>query len=73
MVFAEVAVRGIRLPAASNGIERVMGMISDRCKRKWARWGRGLRTLLVMLRARKTRRGTYELAFHRYLARRAHG
>jgi hypothetical protein len=72
VVFAEVAVHGIRMLATSNGIERVMGIIADRCKRKWARWGTGLRNLLVMLLARKTRRGTYELALHRYLARRAY-
>lgn len=72
VVFAEVAVHGIRMPATSNGIERVMGMIADRCKRKWARWGSGLRNLLVMLLARKTRRATYELALHRYLTRRAY-
>ncbi len=71
VVFAEVAVHGIRLPATSNGIERVMGMVADRCKRKWARWGGGLRNQLVMLLARKTRRGSYELAVRRYLARRA--
>ncbi len=72
VVFAEVAVHGIRMPATSNGIERIMGMIADRCKRKWARRGSGLRNLLVMLLARKTRRGTYELALHKYLARRAY-
>lgn len=70
VVFAEVAVYGIDLPATSNGVERVMGMIADRCKRKWACWGGGLRNQLVMLLARKTRRGTYELALHRYLGRR---
>ena len=73
VVFAEVAVHGIRLPATSNGVERVMGMIADRCKRKWARWGSGLRNQLVMLLARKTRRGTYDLAMRRYLAREAYG
>ncbi len=73
VVFAEVAVHGIYLPATSNGVERVMGMIADRCKRKWARWGSGLRNQLVMLLARKTRRGTYDLAIHRYLARGAYG
>jgi len=72
VVFAEVAVHGIRMPATSNGVERVMGMIADRCKRKWARWGSGLRNLLVMLLARKTRRGIYDLAVQRYLARRAY-
>ena len=73
VVFAEVAVHGVRMPATSNGVERVMGMIADRCKRKWARWGSGLRNLLVMLLARKTRRGVYDLAVQRYLARRAYG
>ena len=68
VVFAEVAVYGIRMPATSNGVERVMGMIADRCKRKWARWGSGLRRLTVMLLARKTRRGVYDLAVRRYLA-----
>ncbi|MGI0070505.1 MAG: hypothetical protein ACRECT_00255 [Thermoplasmata archaeon] len=73
VVFAEVAVHGVRMPATSNGVERVMGMIADRCKRKWARWGGGLRNLLVRLLARKTRRGVYDLAMRRYLARRAYG
>ncbi len=68
VVFAEVAAHGISLPATSNGVERVMGMIADRCKRKWARWGGGLLNQLVMLLARKTRRATYELALHRYLS-----
>ena len=67
VVFAEVATQGIPLPATSNGVERVMGMIADRCKRKWARWGGGLLNQLVMLLGRKTRRATYELAVHRYL------
>ena len=67
VVFAEVAMRGVGLPATSNGVERVMGMIADRCKRKWARWGRGLRNQLVMLLGRKTRRGVYELAVRRYI------
>ncbi len=72
VVFAEVAAHGISLPATSNGVERVMGMIADRCKRKWARWGGGLLNQLVMLLARKTRRATYELALHRYLNGRAY-
>lgn len=71
VVFAEVAAHGIHLPATSNGVERVMGMVADRCKRKWARWGSGLRNQLLMLLARKTRRGTYERAVQRYLGRRA--
>lgn len=68
VVFAEVVAQGISLPATSNGVERVMGMIADRCKRKWARWGGGLLNQLVMLLSRKTRRRTYELAVHRYLS-----
>lgn len=71
VVFAEVAAHGIDLPATSNGVERVMGMVADRCKRKWARWGGGLRNQLVMLLARKTRRGTYDLAVRRYMGQRA--
>lgn len=58
VVFAEVAAHGIRLPATSNEIERAIGMTADCCKRKWARWGRGLHNLRVMWLARKTRRGT---------------
>jgi hypothetical protein len=62
------------MPATSNGVERVMGMIAVRCKRKWARWGSGPRRLAVMLLARKTRRGVYDLAaVRRYLARRSYG
>ena len=68
VVFAEVAAHGVRMPATSNGVERTMGMIADRCKRKWARWGGGLRNQLIMLLARKIRRGTYHLAVRRYLA-----
>jgi hypothetical protein len=71
VVFAEVAAQGISLPATSNGVERVMGMIADRCKRKWARWGGGLLNQLVMLLGRKTRRATYERAVNRYLSGRA--
>jgi len=72
VVFAEVAVHGVWMPATSNGVERVMGMIADRCKRKWARWESGLRNLLVMPLARKTWRGIYDRAVQRYLARRTY-
>ncbi len=72
VVFAEVVAQGISMPATSNGVERVMGMIADRCKRKWARWGGGLLNQLVMLLSRKTRRATYEIAVHRYLSGRTY-
>jgi hypothetical protein len=36
VVFAEVTMRGGWMPATSNGVERIMGMIADRCKKKWA-------------------------------------
>ena len=72
VVFAEVVAQGISMPATSNGVERVMGMIADRCKRKWARWGGGLLNQLVMLLSRKTRRAIYELAVRRYMAGRAY-
>lgn len=60
------------MPATSNGVERVMGMIADRCERKWARWGGGLWNLFVLLLARKTRRATCERAVHEYTRRGAY-
>lgn len=36
-MFAKVATLGISLPATSNAVERVVGMMADRCKRKWVR------------------------------------
>ncbi|MGI0140640.1 MAG: hypothetical protein ACREBT_05795 [Thermoplasmata archaeon] len=51
VVFAEVAAYGIRLPATSNGIEGVMGMIAERYERKWARWERVTCSLLVCTHA----------------------
>jgi hypothetical protein len=67
VVFAEVAVHGIRLPATSNGVERMMGIIADRCKRKWAHWNSGLENLLRLLLVRKTRPAAYAWATRRYL------
>lgn len=49
VVFAELTNRGGWMPATSNGVERVMGMVADRCKRKWAHWNGGLRNLLQVL------------------------
>ncbi len=49
-----------------------MGMIADRCERKWARWGGGLWNLFVLLLARKTRRATCERAVHEYTRRGAY-
>jgi hypothetical protein len=68
VVFSRLAREGIWMPATSNGVERVMGMIADRCKRKWARWGRGLRNLNVMMLTRKTRPGAYRRGCQRYLS-----
>jgi hypothetical protein len=67
VVFAEVTNRGGWMPATSNGVERVMGMIADRCKRKWAHWNRGLENLLQMLLVRKTRPASYAWAVRSYL------
>jgi hypothetical protein len=39
VVFAKLEGRGFRVPANSNGVERVMGMVAGRHKRKWAHWG----------------------------------
>jgi hypothetical protein len=67
VVFAEVASRGGWMPATSNGVERVMGMIADRCKRKWAHWNRGLDNMLQLLLIRKTRPAAYSWAVRGYL------
>jgi hypothetical protein len=67
VVFAEVTMRGGWMPATSNGVERVMGMIADRCKRKWAHWNRGLPNLLQRLLIRKTRPASYGWAARNYL------
>jgi hypothetical protein len=67
VVFAEMTMRGGWMPATSNGVERVMGMIADRCKRKWAHWNRGLPNLLQLLLIRKTRPASYGWAVRNYL------
>ncbi len=67
VVFAEVTNRGGWMPATSNGVERVMGMVADRCKRKWAHWNGGLRNLLQLLLIRKTRPASYGWAVRSYL------
>jgi hypothetical protein len=67
VVFAEMAILGHWMPATTKGIERIMGMIADRCKRKWAYWGSGLRNLVLLLLTRKTRLGVFVKAQARYL------
>lgn len=67
VVFAEVAARGGWMPATSNGVERVMGMIAHRCKRRWAHWNGGLRNLLDLLLVRKTRPASYGWALRTYM------
>lgn len=67
VVFAEVTMRGGWMPATSNGVERIMGMIADRCKRKWAHWNRGLPNLLQLLLIRKTRLASYGWAVRNYI------
>ncbi len=67
VVFAEVAGHGGLMPATPNGVERMMGTIADRCKRKWAHWNSGLENLLRLLLARKTRPAAYAWATRRYL------
>jgi hypothetical protein len=67
VVFAELTNRGGWMPATSNGVERVMGMVADRCKRKWAHWNGGLRNLLQLLLVRKTRPVSYGWAVRAYL------
>lgn len=43
-----------------------MGMVANRCKRKWARWNGGLRSLLQLLLIRKTRPASYGWAVRSY-------
>ncbi len=72
VVFAEVG-RELWMPATSNGVERVMGMIADRCKRKWAHWNRGLHNMVLALLARKIRPVVYGVATRKYLKARGYG
>lgn len=67
VVFAEMALEGVWAPATSNSVERIMGMIADRCKRKWAHWGRGLENMVYLLLVRKTRPAVYRWAERRYM------
>lgn len=67
VVFGELAARGIWMPATSNGVERIAGTIAHRCKRAWAHWGSGLRSLVVLLLIRKTRPEIYRSAIARYM------
>ena len=68
VVFAEMAGHGGWMPATSNGVERIMGMIADRCKKRWAHWNSGLERLVRLLLTRKTRPAAYAWATRRYLA-----
>jgi len=72
VVFTEVAAQGIALPATSNEVDRVLGVIAHRCKRTWARWSSGLLNPLVVLLSRQTRRATYEVAVYTCLGRRSY-
>lgn len=72
VVFAEVG-KELWMPATSNGVERVMGMIADRCKRKWAHWNRGLHNMVMTMLARKIHPSVYGLATRRYLRARGYG
>ena len=67
VVFGELAARGIWMPSTSNGVERICGMIAHRCKRAWARWGSGLRNMVILLLVRKTRPSIYRSAIARYM------
>lgn len=66
-VIAQVTNWGGWMPATSNGVERVMGVVADRCKRKRACWERGLETLLKLLPVRKTRPFSFGWAVRTYL------
>ncbi len=67
VVFAQVGA-GLWMPATTNGMERVMGMVADRCKRKWAHWSNGLHNMVLVLLSRKIRPRVYGLAVRRYMS-----
>ena len=68
VVFAEAALEGEEMPATSNGAERQMGTVADRCK-GWGRWGSGLRPLVLLLLVMRTRPVVYARASAAYLRR----
>ena len=47
-VLAEVGA-GLRMPATTNGMERVMGKAAHRCKHAWAHGGSGPHDLVLVL------------------------
>ena len=68
VVFAEAALEGEEMPATSNGAERQMGTVANRCK-GWGRWGSGLRPLVLLLLVMRTRPVVYARASAAYLRR----
>ncbi|HWQ95745.1 MAG TPA: hypothetical protein VN368_00080 [Candidatus Methylomirabilis sp.] len=61
VVFAKLALKGIRVPWNSNIIERLMGEIAKRTKHKWMRWTTmGLETILNIILVRYCSEENYE-------------
>ena len=61
VTFAEVALKGMRVPYTSNRIERLMGEVSKRCKHQWMHWSTdGLRNILILVLVRYTDEALYE-------------
>lgn len=61
VVFAKLALKGIRVPWNSNIIERLMGEIAKRTKHKWMRWTTmGLETILNIILVRYCSEKNYE-------------
>ena len=68
VTFAELALKGIRIPYTTNKIERLMGEIAKRCKHKWAHWSdEGLKNTLTLILTHYTNPTLYEEYWQTYI------
>ncbi len=68
VTFAELALEDIEIPYTTNRIERLMGEISKRCKRKWMHWStEGLRNILTIVLVRYTNTELYNQFKNAYI------
>jgi hypothetical protein len=68
VTFAELSLKGIRIPYTTNQIERLMGEIAKRCKHRWAHWStEGLRNTLTFILIHYTNPTLYEEYWQTYI------
>jgi hypothetical protein len=68
VTFAELALKGIRIPYTTNQIERLMGEIAKRCKHQWAHWScEGLKNTLTFILIHYTNPTLYEEYWKTYI------